>query len=106
MLAVGRAIGRSPKLLFADELSLGLAPIVVDRLLEVVRRQADEGLGVLMVEQHARLVLDIADRVYVMRGGEVRMSGTAVQIKDKWTEVENSYLGAGSQKKATSNSGI
>lgn len=102
MLAVGRALARSPKLLFADELSLGLAPIVVDRLLEVIRRQADEGLGVLLVEQHARLVLEVADRVYVMRGGQVRLSGVASSVKEKWTEVEASYLGAESQQPARS----
>jgi len=93
MLAVGRAIGRSPRVLFADELSLGLAPIVVDRLLGVVRAQADRGLGVLLVEQHAQLVLDIADRAYVMRGGEIQMSGTAAEVKQNWSAVEASYLG-------------
>jgi branched-chain amino acid transport system ATP-binding protein len=93
MLAVGRAIARSPRLLLADELSLGLAPIVVDRLLEVVREQADRGLAVLLVEQHARRVLDIADRVYVMRSGRVRMAATAAQAREKWTDVEASYLG-------------
>jgi branched-chain amino acid transport system ATP-binding protein len=94
MLAVGRAIARSPLLLFADELSLGLAPIVVNRLLRVIRQRADEGLGVLLVEQNARTVLDVADRVYVMRSGRIEMSATADVARRRWTEIEEFYLGA------------
>ncbi|MFE9650415.1 hypothetical protein ACFYO0_41255 [Streptomyces sp. NPDC006365] len=67
MLSPARALGRSPRLLLADELSLGLALLAVERLLRAVREAADRGLGALLVEQHVRRVLDIADRVYVLR---------------------------------------
>ena len=62
MLTLARALGRKPRLLLADELSLGLAPLVVDRLLKAVRAAADGGTAVLMVEQHARKALEYADR--------------------------------------------
>jgi ABC-type branched-subunit amino acid transport system ATPase component len=93
MLAVGRALARHPRMLFADELSLGLAPIVVERLLGVIRAQADRGLGVLLVEQHVRQVLDVADRVVILRGGTVQLSGTTAEVKQDLGRVEASYLG-------------
>jgi ABC-type branched-subunit amino acid transport system ATPase component len=93
MLAVAQAIARRPRMLFADELSLGLAPIVVERLLKVIRTEADGGLGVLLVEQRARQALELVDRVYVMRSGHIVMSGTAVEIAENWQQVESFYLG-------------
>src|SRR4051794_7958179 len=75
MLALGRALGRQPCLLLADELSLGLAPLIVDRLLTAVRSAADQGVGVLLVEQHVRRVLDVADGVYMMRRGRIEIAG-------------------------------
>lgn len=66
----------SPRLLLADELSLGLAPLVAERPLPAVRAAVDTGLGALLVEQHVRRVLDIADRVHVLRHGRVEMAGT------------------------------
>ncbi|MGD9701264.1 MAG: ABC transporter ATP-binding protein [Acidimicrobiia bacterium] len=93
MLSLARALGRKPKVLLADELSLGLAPLVVDRLLEAVRAAADErGVGVLLVEQHVRKALAIADRVYVMERGTVVMSGTAAEARSQLTEIEAAYL--------------
>jgi len=95
MLSLARALGRSPSVLLADELSLGLAPLVTQRLLRAVREAADRGLGALLVEQHVRKVLDIADRVYVLRRGRVEMSGTPRELRANLGAVESSYLSGG-----------
>ncbi|MFI7501870.1 ABC transporter ATP-binding protein [Streptomyces sp. NPDC049687] len=92
MLSLARALCRAPKLLLADELSLGLAPLVVDRLLRAVREAADRGLGALLVEQHVRKVLDIADRVYVLHRGRVTMTGTPEELRGNLDAIESSYL--------------
>src|SRR5690242_7076293 len=81
MLSLARALGRHPKVLLADELSLGLAPLVVVNLLKAVRDAADErGVGVLLVEQHVRQALEIADRVYLMERGRIILSGTSDEL--------------------------
>src|SRR3546814_2993296 len=97
MLSLARALGREPKLLLADELSLGLAPLIVEHLLKVVRAAADErGVGVVLVEQHVRQALQIADRVYVLEHGKVVISGTADEVAGQLDKVEAAYLtGAG-----------
>ncbi len=95
MLTLARAISRRPRLLLADELSLGLAPLVVDRLLTAVRQAADAGLGVLLVEQHVRKVLGYADRGYVIRRGRVAIEGTAAELMDQLEDIESTYLAAG-----------
>jgi branched-chain amino acid transport system ATP-binding protein len=93
MLSLARALGRDPKILLADELSLGLAPIIVTNLLQAVRAAADEkGIGVLLVEQHVRQALRIADRVYVMERGRVVMSGTTDEISGQLDRIEDAYL--------------
>jgi branched-chain amino acid transport system ATP-binding protein len=93
MLSLGRALARQPRLLLADELSLGLAPLIVDRLLQAVRAAADErGTGVLMVEQHARKALKYADRAIVMQRGKVVLSLTGQEARDRIGEIEDSYL--------------
>jgi ABC-type branched-subunit amino acid transport system ATPase component len=95
MLALSRALSRQPKVLLVDELSLGLAPLAVDRLLQAVRVAADGGLGVLLVEQHVTKVLKYADRAYVMRRGSVVLSGSAELIRSRLGEVEDAYLSVG-----------
>jgi branched-chain amino acid transport system ATP-binding protein len=93
MLSLARALARSPRLLLADELSLGLAPLVVDRLLQAVRRAADEdGLGVLMVEQHAHKALRFADRAVVLRRGRVVLDLPGEEARRRMDEVEQAYL--------------
>jgi branched-chain amino acid transport system ATP-binding protein len=92
MLTLARALARRPVLLLADELSLGLAPLIVQRLLRAVRQAADGGLGVLLVEQHVSQALEIADRAYVMRRGRIEMSGTASELEERVAEIEASYL--------------
>jgi branched-chain amino acid transport system ATP-binding protein len=93
MLALARALGREPSVLLADELSLGLAPKVVDRLLTAVRLAADERhVGVLLVEQHVRQALRVADHVYVMERGQVSMSGTVDEMRSRLDAIEAAYL--------------
>ncbi len=78
--------------MLADELSLGLAPIIVTNLLAAVRAAADGGVGVLLVEQHVRQALTIADRVYVMQRGRITLSGTTAEIEGQLDKIEAAYL--------------
>jgi branched-chain amino acid transport system ATP-binding protein len=92
MLAMARAIISRPKLLLLDEPSMGLSPIMVEKIFEVVREISKEGLTVLLVEQNARLALQAATRGYVMDSGLVTMSGDAKQMLDD-PKVRAAYLG-------------
>lgn len=94
MLTLARALCGGTKVLLADELSLGLAPIIVRRLLAAVRRAADNGMAVLLVEQHVRNALAVADRLYVLRNGRVVLEGTSAELCDRIEEIESSYLSA------------
>ena len=94
MLALGRALARHPKLLLLDELSLGLAPVIVEGLLPVVRQYADEsGCGVVLVEQHIELALTIADRGCVLSHGEVVLRGEAEELVRNHELLISSYFG-------------
>jgi branched-chain amino acid transport system ATP-binding protein len=93
MLSLARALGRGPRVLLADELSLGLAPMVVEHLLTTVRRAAGErGVAVLLVEQHVRQALRFADRAYVMERGRLALTGTAAEVQAQLGDVEAAYL--------------
>jgi branched-chain amino acid transport system ATP-binding protein len=96
MLTLARALARKPRLLLADELSLGLAPLVVDRLLQAVRSAAkDAGCAVLIVEQHAHKALQYADRAVVMRRGRVELDLSGEEARQRIGDVEQAYLTSG-----------
>lgn len=96
MLTVARALGRNPTTMLLDELSLGLAPIIVQRLLMAVRAASKErGVGVLLVEQHVRQALEVADRVYVMQRGRIALSGSVQEVRGQLSEIEAAYLTPG-----------
>ncbi|MBX6390081.1 MAG: ABC transporter ATP-binding protein [Frankia sp.] len=92
MVTLARALARRPIALLADELSLGLAPRIVTRLLSAVRAAANDGLAVLLVEQHVRSALTIADRVYVLRHGALAWSGTAAEADANRDALASAYL--------------
>ena len=92
MLAMARALMSQPKVLLLDEPSLGLAPIMVDKIFEVVRDVSSQGVTVLLVEQNARRALLIADRGYVMDSGEITMTGVGKEMLDD-PKVRAAYLG-------------
>lgn len=92
MLAMARAWMRKPKLLCVDEPSMGLSPLFVEQVYEILAKWKAQGLTILMVEQNANMALTIADRGYVLKAGQVSVSGTAAELKDN-PEVQRAYLG-------------
>jgi branched-chain amino acid transport system ATP-binding protein len=92
MLAIARALMSRPKLLLLDEPSLGLAPLVVQAIFVTITRLKEEGTTILLVEQNARLALDVADRAYVMESGRIILEGPAAELEHN-PQVENTYLG-------------
>lgn len=95
MLALGQALANEPSFLLIDEMSMGLAPVVVARLLEVLRTLAAAGIGVLLVEQFAHLALSISDRAYVMTRGQLVFSGAAAELDEDPDLLHRLYMGAG-----------
>jgi branched-chain amino acid transport system ATP-binding protein len=92
MLAIGRALMSRPKLLLLDEPSMGLAPLLVQKIFETVRAVSVEGVTILLIEQNARLALEIADRAYVMESGMITLSGPAAELLAD-SKVREAYLG-------------
>jgi branched-chain amino acid transport system ATP-binding protein len=94
MLAIARGLAARPRLLVVDEMSLGLAPLIVARLLALLKKVVtDTGTALLLVEQHAHLSLAIADRAYVLNHGELVLEGRAEDLRDRRDLIEVSYLG-------------
>ncbi len=97
MLAVGRALMGRPKLLMMDEPSLGLAPIVVQGIFEIIRQINEAGTTVLLIEQNANMALHVADRAYVIENGKISMEGTGKELLED-EKVRAAYLGTASAK--------
>ena len=94
MLAVARALVQEPKVLLIDEMSMGLAPVIVEQLLPMVRRIADEhGAVVVLVEQHVGLALEVADRALVLVHGEVSLDEPAAALRADSDRLEAAYFG-------------
>ena len=92
MLAMGRALMSAPKLMMLDEPSMGLAPILVEQVFDIIQSLHKAGTTILLVEQNAQMALSIADRAYVLENGKVSLSGTGEELA-KSEQVQKAYLG-------------
>ncbi len=92
MLAIARGLMLKPKLLMMDEPSLGLAPIIVEEIFELMEQVKKEGMTILLIEQNAMLALNVADRGYVLQNGEIVLTGTGQELLND-PEVKKAYLG-------------
>lgn len=92
MLAIGRGLMTSPKLLLLDEPSLGLSPILTQEVASIIKRIADQGLSILLIEQNASLALKLANKGYVLETGRIALEGDAKQLRDN-EHVQKAYLG-------------
>ncbi len=92
MLAIGRAMMGLPKLLMLDEPSLGLAPVIVENIFEIIKRMNNEGVTIFLVEQNARQALELADRAYILEQGRIVGKGTGKELLHN-NDVREAYLG-------------
>jgi branched-chain amino acid transport system ATP-binding protein len=92
MVVLAQALVSQPKFILIDELSLGLAPVVLKRLIPTIRTVAESGVGVLLIEQFATIALELAQRAYILEGGKIRFSGLASDLRDKPELLESAYL--------------
>jgi branched-chain amino acid transport system ATP-binding protein len=92
MLAIGRGLMSEPKLLILDEPSLGLSPILVEEMFELIKRLSSDGLPIMLVEQNVVQSLDVASRAYILENGAVALSGDAAKLRDD-PELKRAYLG-------------
>lgn len=92
MLAMGRALMSKPKLLMLDEPSMGLAPILVQQIFDIIKELHEAGTTILLVEQNAEMALRIADRAYVLESGRITLSGTGAELAQS-DSVKKAYLG-------------
>ncbi len=92
MLVLAQALVSHPRFVIIDELSLGLAPVVVNRLVPTIRSVAESGVGVLLIEQFAALALGLANQAYIMEGGQIQFSGLASELREKPEMLQSAYL--------------
>ena len=92
MLATGRALMSKPKIILMDEPSMGLSPIFVNEIFDIIQKMHDDGVTVLLVEQNAKKALSIADRAYVLETGKIVMEGDAKELLDN-EDIKKAYLG-------------
>lgn len=93
MLAIAQALIARPRFLLLDEMSLGLAPVIVERLVDVVRDLRSQGMGILLIEQFTRLALDLADYCHVMARGRLMFSGDPATLANQPEVLQHAYLG-------------
>ena len=92
MLVLAQALVSQPKVILVDELSLGLAPVIVKRLVPTLAAVAESGVGVLLIEQFVNVALGLADKAYVIEGGRIHYEGTAQRLKDEPDILQSAYL--------------
>jgi len=98
MLAMGRALMSNPRVLLLDEPSLGLSPLIVKHVFDIIREINSQGVSILLVEQNARKALGVANRGYVLETGKISISGTSTELKSN-QKVQEAYLGGAALKK-------
>ena len=92
MLAMARALMSSPSLLLLDEPTMGLSPVMVLKLFEIIKKIREEGTTILLVEQNAKIAIQLCDRGYVMNNGEITMSGSSPELENN-EQIKEAYLG-------------